>query len=95
MHVISRKSLRRFWEQFPDSRNPLLCWFKVMSHTRFVSLAELRAAFPTADKVGSWIVFNIAGNKYRLVASMHFNRGKVYVRHVLTHAQYDAGAWKK
>ena len=45
--------------------------------------------FSIADKVGDLVVFNIGGNKYRLVASLHFNRGKVYIRHVLTHQEYD------
>jgi len=72
-----------------------LRWFKIVRNTDFSNLAELRAAFPGADKVGHWIVFNIAGNKYRLVASVHFNRGKVYVRHMLTHQDYDRGSWKR
>lgn len=95
MHVISRKALRLFWEKHADSKQPLARWFKVMAVTDFYNFAELRAAFPSADKVENWIVFNIAGNKYRLIASIHFNRGKVYVRHVLTHVEYDRGAWKK
>lgn len=95
MHVISRKALRLFWEKHADSKQPLTCWFKVMTATDFHNFAELRAAFPSADKVGNWIVFNVAGNKYRLIASIHFNRGKVYVRHILTGVEYDKGAWKK
>jgi mRNA interferase HigB len=95
MHVISRKALRLFWEQHPDSQTALARWFKVMHHTEFRNVAELRATFPSADKVDDWIVFNIGGNKYRLVASIHFNRGKVYVRHVLTHQEYERGAWKR
>ncbi|MBX7256508.1 MAG: type II toxin-antitoxin system HigB family toxin [Candidatus Hydrogenedentes bacterium] len=51
--------------------------------------------FPSADIVDHWIVFNIGGNKYRLIASIHFNRYRVYVRHVLTHKEYDRGAWKQ
>jgi mRNA interferase HigB len=65
-----------------------------MQTTNFRSVDELRATFPSADVVGDLIVFNIGGNKYRLIASIHFNRGKVYVRHVLTHREYDRGAWK-
>ena len=45
-------------------------------------------------KVGDFIVFNIGGNKYRLITAIHFNRRKVYIRHVLTHQEYDRGAWK-
>ena len=94
MHVISRKALRTFWEQHPDSKGPLAGWFKIMSHAEFVNFASLRGTFPRADKVGELIVFNIAGNKYRLIASIHFNRAKVYVRHVLTHKDYDHGGWQ-
>jgi mRNA interferase HigB len=95
MHVISRKVLRQFWELHADSQTALIRWFKVMEHTEFRSFVELRAAFPSADKVGDWIVFNIGGNKYRLVASIHFNRGKVYIRHILTHQEYDREVWKQ
>jgi len=66
-----------------------------MEKNDFVSFADLRDTFPMADKVGNLIVFNIGGNKYRLIASIHFNRNKVYIRHVLTHSEYDKGAWKK
>ena len=65
-----------------------------MQQTDFGSFKALRDSFPSADKVGQLVVFNIAGNKYRLIASIHFNRGKVYVRNVLTHAEYDRGGWK-
>lgn len=94
MHVISRKALRAFWERHPDSRAALARWSKVMKSSQFASFNELRAALPSADKVGDLVVFNIGGKKYRLVASVHFNRGKVYIRHVLTHAEYGRGAWK-
>lgn len=95
MHVISRKTLREFWEKFPESQVPLSRWFKLMEQQDFGNFAELRATFPSADKVGDMIVFDIGGNKYRLIASIHFNRGKVYIRHVLTHAEYDKGGWKQ
>lgn len=61
----------------------------------FRTFDELRITFPQADKVGDLVVFNIGGNKYRMIASIHFNRSKVYIRHVLTHAEYDRGVWKK
>ena len=95
MHVISNKALREFWETYSDSQNALVRWFKLITTQDFNSFAELRAVFPSADQVGDLIVFNIGGNKYRLITSIHFNRGKVYIRHVLTHRQYDKGDWKK
>jgi len=94
MHVISRKALRTFWQRHPDSEEPLRLWHRLMTTTEFGSFAELRETFPSADRVDALTVFNIGGNKYRLITSIHFNRHKVYVRHVLTHAEYDLGNWK-
>ena len=65
-----------------------------MQRHNFASFDALHITFPRADKVGDCIVFNIGENKYRLIAAIHFNRGKVYIRHVLTHHDYDRGAWK-
>ena len=94
MHVISRKALIVFWKQHPDSKESLLRWHKIVEKSDFTSFESIRATFPSADKVGDWIVFNIGGNKYRLITSIHFNRGKVYIRYVLTHRDYDRGGWK-
>ena len=95
MHVISRKALVVFWERYPDSKEPLLRWYKIVGKSEFTSFESLRATFPSADKVNDWIVFNIGGNKYRLIASIHFNRGRLYIRHVLTHKEHDRGEWKR
>jgi len=57
----------------------------------FNSYAELRTHFPSADQVGKLTVFNIAGNKVRLIAAIHYNRRRLYIRAVLTHAEYDQG----
>ena len=58
-------------------------------------MAELRKTFASADRVGDKVVFNIGGNKYRLIAAVHFSRGKLYIRDILTHAEYDQGGWKQ
>lgn len=95
MHIISRKALKQFGIKHPDSESSLTRWFKAMEQNDFYSFDQLRITFPTVDKVGDFVVFNIGGNKYRLIASIHFNRNKVYVRHILTHQEYDRGAWKR
>ena len=59
-----------------------------------MNFSQLRVLFPGVDKVGDIYVFNIGGNKLRLIAAIHFNRQKVFVRAVLTHAEYDQGGWK-
>ncbi|MBR8837581.1 MAG: type II toxin-antitoxin system HigB family toxin [Stigonema ocellatum SAG 48.90 = DSM 106950] len=94
MHVISRKALRQFWEKYPDSETALIRWFKLMNSANFQTFDELRSVFPSADLVGDIIVFNIGGNKYRLITSIHFNRQKVYIRDILTHSEYDLDQWK-
>ena len=87
--------MRQFWQKYPDSEVSLSRWFKLAQRNDFKNFNELRTVFPSADKVGNLIVFNIGGNNYRLIASIHFNRSKVYIRYVLTHSEYDKGAWKK
>ncbi|MCB1309163.1 MAG: type II toxin-antitoxin system HigB family toxin [Leptospiraceae bacterium] len=95
MHIISRKKLLDFIRKHPDSKSPLESWYKIIRNSSFSSPVDMRRAFPSADGVGKFTVFNIGGNKYRLIAAIHYNRGKVYIRHVLTHRDYDRGDWKK
>jgi mRNA interferase HigB len=95
MHIISRKALHEFARRHPDSKTALDTWFRILKTNEFRSFNELRQVFPSADKVGRYVVFNIGGNKYRLIVSIHFNRQKVYIRHVLTHAEYNKERWKK
>ena len=66
-----------------------------MKRGQFRNFAELRDAFGAVDKVGPLMVFNVGGNKLRLVAAVHFNTGRVFIRHILSHAEYDAGTWKR
>ena len=94
MHIISRKALKDFWEKHPDSETPLKVWFKIVKATKYRSVNHLRETFPTADPVEDKVVFNIGGNKYRLITVIHFKYSKVYIRHVVTHAEYNKGGWK-
>jgi mRNA interferase HigB len=93
MHVITRKRLNEFAAKHPDTRTALANWYRLMKQENFRSFVHLRETFPSADLVGKLTIFNIGGNKARLIAALHFNRGKVYIRAVLTHAEYDTGAW--
>lgn len=95
MHVITRKRLNDFALEHPDSKPGLQHWYREMKARDFISLAELKTVFPSADLVGKLTVFNIGGNKTRLIAAMHYNRHKVYIRAVLTHEEYDNGKWKE
>lgn len=99
MRVISLKRLREFWRHHPDAQVPLRVWFRVAEGARWQNLEDVRQAYPHADGVqtpsGVLTVFNIGGNKYRLVARIRYDYQLVNVRVVLTHAQYSEGAWKK
>lgn len=94
MHIISKKKLREFWEEHARAQAPLEAWYQVARNAEWASFADVRKTFASADQVGKFTVFDIGGNKYRLIAVIHFNRGKLYVRHVFTHAEYDEGKWK-
>lgn len=58
------------------------------------NFAEIKSLFPSTDKVGDMFVFDIGGNKLRLIAAIRFNTRRVYIRAVLTHKEYDKGGWK-
>ena len=94
MHVISRKKLTRFGEEHAEASDPLERWYRMVKKARWATFADIRADFPSADQVGQFTVFNVGGNKFRLVVVVVFERGRVYVRHVLTHREYDTDAWK-
>jgi len=94
MKLISNKALREFAAIHPDADEPLQAWRRLVEQGTFQTFAELRATFASVDKVGDRYVFNIGGNKYRLIVSMAFSVQTVWVKAVLTHVDYDKGAWK-
>lgn len=95
MHVISRKRLNDFSEKYPETRTALARWYRMAKSNDFSNFADLRVSFPSADQVGKLTVFDIGGNKVRLITAIHYNRRKIYIRAVLTHAEYDKSKWKE
>jgi mRNA interferase HigB len=95
MHVITRKRLNEFAATHPMASSALQHWYKLMKSGAYHSFAELRNVFPSADQVGKLTVFNIGGNTARLIAAIHYNRQRVYIRAILTHQEYDQGKWKE
>ncbi|MEL6354964.1 MAG: type II toxin-antitoxin system HigB family toxin [Cyanobacteria bacterium J06627_28] len=94
MHVLSKPRLETFWKKHPDANASLRAWYKRTKLAKWRSFNDLRAVFPSADDVGNLTVFNIAGNKYRLIALIDYEYQKVFVRAILTHAEYDKEGWK-
>jgi mRNA interferase HigB len=95
LHVISRKRLLEASQIHGNLAEPLDLWYRIAKHAGWKSLDDLRQTFPSADRVGKHTVFNIKGNSYRLIVEINYITGRVYIRHVLTHAEYDKGGWKK
>jgi mRNA interferase HigB len=95
IHIITRKRLNEFAARHPTSSSALQQWNTLMKRGSFQPFADLRATFPSADQVGKLTVFNIGGNMARLIAAIHYNRQRVYIRAILTHAEYDKGDWKE
>lgn len=95
MHIITRKRIQEFVVKYPDSQPSLENWYRIVKETEYDSFNEVKQHFRSADYVDGLVVFNIGGNKYRLIAAIHFNRKKVYIRHILTHQEYDRDKWKR
>jgi mRNA interferase HigB len=98
--VISIRRLRDFWVEHPDAETPLRVWYKVALKADWRSLQDVRETYPSADAVkaasgATMTVFNIGGNKYRLITSIWYAGQQVYVKLVLTHAEYTKERWKE
>lgn len=94
MKLVSNKPLREFAGIYPDADEPFRAFRQKVEKGMFGNFAELRAAFAGVDRVGERYVFNIGGNKYRLIAGIHFAAERLFVKAILTHTEYDKGAWK-
>jgi len=95
MHVISRKKLKDAAGKHEDLTGPLDVWFRIAKKASWTRLADVRRTLSSTDAVGKWTVFNIKGNRYRIVVEINYAFCRVYIRHILTHAEYARGGWKQ
>jgi mRNA interferase HigB len=102
MRVISKRRLREFWEKHPNAEEPLQAWWRIVTDrdTQWHHIHDVKAMLTGVDGFNldcgiPVVVFNIGGNKYRLVARVLYNFQRVYVKAVLTHAQYETAKWKE
>jgi len=91
MRIITNRRLREFAARFPEADTPLQAWRKAIETTEFPHWGALKAAFPSADKVEDKTVFNIGGNRFRLVAGISFAVQILWIKAVMTHKEYDKG----
>jgi mRNA interferase HigB len=95
MHVISKKALTTFYATHPTAEAALIAWHQIMGASIFENFAQLKQTFGSADWVKPYVVFDIAGNHFQLICVFHFNKHRVYIRHVFTHSEYDQWNAKK
>lgn len=90
MRIISRKKLREFWEKHPDASQPLKTWYADTKRATWKSPADIKQVYRSASIIANnRVVFNIRGNHYRLIVVVKYQYGKVYIRFIGTHADYD------
>ena len=90
MRVISRTTLRVYWQAHPDVEEPLRAWFKEAEHAAWKSFSDIKQRYGSADVLpDNRVVFNIKGHHYRLVVKIHYSVGIVYIRFIGTHVEYD------
>ena len=94
MHIITHRRLLEAADQHQNCVTALDQWYRLVKKTEVHNFSELRQLFRSVDKVGELYVFNVGGNKLRIIAAIHFNRQKLYIRAVLTHLEYDQEDWK-
>lgn len=110
MRVISRKILRDYCQSHASACDALYDWYRVASKAKWQNLAEVMATYKTAEAVGNFTarqgnsevaseltrltVFNIKGNRYRLIVDIIYSQQRIYIKYVLTHAEYDKDKWK-
>jgi mRNA interferase HigB len=90
MHVIAKRTLREFWEDHPDSEQPLKAWHGIARSSTWRTPADIKAQFRSASVVANnRVILNIAGNKYRLIIAVRYRIQRIYVRFIGTHREYD------
>jgi mRNA interferase HigB len=94
MHIVSHKAIRLFCEDRPGACHALDYWYRVARRADWASFVDVKKTFSAADLVAPYVVFDIGGNKFRLIAEINFSRRVLFIRHIMTHKDYERGAWK-
>ncbi|MDF5706948.1 MAG: type II toxin-antitoxin system HigB family toxin [Nostoc sp. S4] len=94
MHIISFRILREYAENHADCQEVLSNWYKIATKAKWSNLVEVQQVFPKAEAVGNFTIFNIKGNKSRLIVSIDSQEQLIYIKYILTHAEYNKEDWK-
>lgn len=94
MRIISEKKLRRFWEKHKEAEPPMRAWIKIVRKQIWNDFTDVRKTFNHTDIYGSCTIFDVGGNKYRIIAKTAYGIKVIYIRYVLTHTEYDERKWQ-
>jgi mRNA interferase HigB len=95
MRIISKRKLREFWEKNSISKQPLEDWYKAVKKVDWNGFVDVRAMYNSSDIYKACVIFNIGGNKFRLITKINYQKKKVFIRFVGSHKDYDKDDWKK
>ncbi|MHC8392412.1 type II toxin-antitoxin system HigB family toxin [Pseudomonas sp. LB3P93] len=95
MRVFSEKRIWAAKEMWPQAASALDQCYRIVKRVKPSDFAAMKSSFPATDKVGEFHVFDIGGNKLRLIAYVRYQHQKIYIKHVLDHREYDRGNWKE
>lgn len=95
--IISKKTLRVFWESRRDdsriAERDLIAWFKTAENAEWPNFAAIKQTFGSADQVGNCVVFDVGNNRFRLIGRVNYQAGKLYVLRIMDHREYDKNRW--
>ena len=94
MRIISKRRLREFWLEYSDAEKPLLAWYQTVKSADWSSFSGVRDVYRHADIYQDCVIFNIGGNKFRLITKIRYPKKRIYIRFILSHSDYDKNLWK-
>ena len=94
MRVITGRKLREFWTVHADAEVALRTWYAVAKKAKWQKLVDVQASYAGAEAFGNYTVFNVKGNRYRLIVKVEYRLQIIFIRGVLTHAEYTKDKWK-
>jgi mRNA interferase HigB len=95
MHIITKNRLKEFWVKYPDSKTSLITWYKIAKKANWENPDDIRKIYNSVDFVDKFTIFDIGGNKYRLITFIDYKSRKIFIRHILSHKEYDKNKWKQ
>lgn len=99
MNIIASRTIRDYQNKYADAATALDAWLEVASKSHWESFNDVLRTYASADQIGGCLVFNIRGNNYRLICGVVYAnqwvKGTLFVKHFVTHAEYDKDKWKR